>query len=81
MSIGTSDGQNFKDDFSYWHDQIFEKPKRDFNAALEPHKAEYLANNPDITEHEVAWPKDHRGLDFLKKVNAYDRKKGNNDIR
>jgi hypothetical protein len=66
----------FDNEFDYYHDQIFTKPKRDFDTALAPHKAEYLSHHTDAEHDSVVWPTDARGVEFLKAVNASDRKHG-----
>jgi hypothetical protein len=66
----------FDNEEDFYHDQIFTKPKRDFDTSLEPHKQEYLSNHSDTDHDSVVWPKDARGVEFLKAVNASDRKYG-----
>lgn len=76
MTVSTSDGMVFDTEFDYYHDQIFTAPKRQFNAALDPHKQEYLSHHTDLDHDQVAWPTDAKGLEFLKTVNKSDSKYG-----
>jgi hypothetical protein len=76
MTVSTSDGMVFDNEFDYMHDQIFIAPHREFNAALDPHKQEYLSNHTDVDHTQVHWPTDARGVEFLKAINKSDSEYG-----
>jgi hypothetical protein len=78
MPVSTPDGRRFDSESDYWHDMAFNEPKRQkqamHEAALEPHKNEYLANNPDMRHDQIVWPKDTKGIEYLKRVNESDKR-------